>query len=200
MNPITAVLTANIPWQTILMTQLQQGEPGNILVTLLLIVLAIILLVVFWQWWQRIEGEDLSRDKRILNIHEANAAAPITETRQMATAVHVEPEQHTAVVTSPEPTAVPEPATPVEPDDLTKIEGIGPKISELLHNAGILTFAQLAAADTAQVDQILADAGPRFQLADSITWAQQANLAAAGAWEELATLQDNLKGGRQVSQ
>ena len=34
--------------------------------------------------------------------------------------------------------------TPVEPDELRKIEGIGPKIAEILNEHGILTFEQLA--------------------------------------------------------
>jgi predicted flap endonuclease-1-like 5' DNA nuclease len=34
-----------------------------------------------------------------------------------------------------------------EPNDLTSIEGIGPKINEVLQNAGITTFAQLASAE-----------------------------------------------------
>lgn len=32
-------------------------------------------------------------------------------------------------------------------DDFTKIEGIGPKISGLLHDAGMATYADLAKAD-----------------------------------------------------
>ena len=89
-------------------------------------------------------------------------------------------------------------AAPPKPDDLTKVEGIGPKISGLLRAAGISTFAQLAAADVSKIEQILADAGPRFKLADPTTWPNQAKLAAAGKWEELEALQDQLKGGRSA--
>lgn len=84
----------------------------------------------------------------------------------------------------------------VKQDDLKIIEGIGPKIEELFHNAGITTWAALAAADPAQLKEILNDAGSRFQMHDPSTWPQQAALANAGAWDELQTLQDNLKGGR----
>ena len=84
----------------------------------------------------------------------------------------------------------------IEPDDLKKIEGIGPKISMLLAENGILTFAQLAEQTPEQLQEILDDADIR--IADPATWADQASLAAAGAWEELATLQDGLKGGRRV--
>jgi len=89
-------------------------------------------------------------------------------------------------------------ATPVQPDDLSKIEGIGPKISELLQAADIKTFAQLAKAEAGRLSQILEEAGPQFKLADPSTWPKQAALAAAGKWEELETLQDQLKGGRET--
>ena len=102
-----------------------------------------------------------------------------------------------AEVEAPEPEGTPEPE-PVEPDDLKRIEGIGPKISGVLQSAGIATFAQLAAADVEQLKQILEDADPNLlRLADPTSWPQQAGLAAAGEWDNLASLQDALHGGRQ---
>jgi len=85
------------------------------------------------------------------------------------------------------------------PDDLQKIEGIGPKIEGILHEAGILTFAQLALAEVAHLQKLLVAAGPRYRLADPGTWPQQAALANAGEWQELDDLQEILKGGRQHS-
>jgi predicted flap endonuclease-1-like 5' DNA nuclease len=85
----------------------------------------------------------------------------------------------------------------VEPDDLTKIEGIGPKISGLLQAAGILTFSQLASADVGKLGEILSAEG-LDKLANPGTWPEQAGLAAAGKWDELNVLQDELKGGRRV--
>ena len=82
------------------------------------------------------------------------------------------------------------------PDDLTMIEGIGPKISALLRAAGITTFAKLAATETSQIQQILTAGSIR--LADPGTWAEQARLAAGGDLEGLQALQDRLKGGRKV--
>jgi predicted flap endonuclease-1-like 5' DNA nuclease len=84
----------------------------------------------------------------------------------------------------------------VEPDDLRKIEGIGPKIARILNAQGITTFAQLAATDAHRLKQIMAAAGPRFQLADPTNWPAQAQLAAEGDWEGLKKLQDELVGGR----
>ena len=79
---------------------------------------------------------------------------------------------------------------------MTKIEGVGPKIAELLQTAGYATYAQLAQAEVSKLQKVLEEAGPRYRLADPSTWAQQAGLAAAGQWDELTILQDNLKGGR----
>ncbi|MGB7340917.1 MAG: ATP synthase F1 subunit gamma [Phototrophicaceae bacterium] len=83
------------------------------------------------------------------------------------------------------------------PDDLTKVEGIGPKMSRALIDAGISTFAQLANASEDQLTQAVQDAGMR--LAPSLgTWAEQASYAAKGDWDGLDKLQDQLQGGRRV--
>ena len=80
-------------------------------------------------------------------------------------------------------------------DDLTVIEGIGPKINDLFKNAGVKTFAQVAAASVPQMRKILDDAGPRYRIANPGTWAQQAALAATNKWTELKKLQDELSAG-----
>jgi predicted flap endonuclease-1-like 5' DNA nuclease len=85
---------------------------------------------------------------------------------------------------------------PLVPDDLTLLEGIGPKINKLLHEAGIVTFAHLAATDVSELKAILDPA--RLQFIDPSTWAEQAKLAAAGKFDELKVLTDSLKGGRRV--
>ncbi|MCB0551912.1 MAG: hypothetical protein KDD02_00060 [Phaeodactylibacter sp.] len=85
---------------------------------------------------------------------------------------------------------------PASKDDLKKVEGIGPKIEELLNAAGIYTFQQLAETAVEKVKAILDEAGPRYRLADPGSWAKQAALAASGKWDELQELQDQLKGGK----
>lgn len=82
-------------------------------------------------------------------------------------------------------------------DDLKRIEGIGPKIEKLFHDAGITTYAGLAKASKATLTGILSSAGPRFSMHDPGTWKQQAKLADKGEWEKLAKLQDELKGGKK---
>ena len=84
-------------------------------------------------------------------------------------------------------------------DDLKKIEGIGPKISEILNQNGISTFAELAAMTPDAIKEILTEAGPQFNRADPGTWPDQAALAAKGDWEALQKWQDELDGGRKKS-
>lgn len=86
-------------------------------------------------------------------------------------------------------------AAPVR-DDLTLLEGIGPKIASVLNAAGIVTFRQLATADVARLREILLAAGLR--LADPTTWGEQAQLIADGDEQGFADLTNQLKGGRRV--
>ena len=81
-----------------------------------------------------------------------------------------------------------------EPDDLKKIEGIGPKIASTLADEGITTFAQLAALNADQIKEMLQG---KVRISHPDTWPEQAALAAAGKWDELEKLQDELQGGRR---
>ena len=81
-------------------------------------------------------------------------------------------------------------------DDLKKIEGIGPKIEQLLHKGGIKTFKQLADAKITRLRKILEDAGSRYRMHDPGSWPKQSNLAAKGEWKKLDKLQDKLQGGK----
>lgn len=83
-----------------------------------------------------------------------------------------------------------------EGDDLKLIEGIGPKIADLLINEGIVSFADLAATPAEKVKEILDAAGSKFAMHDPTTWAEQAELARDGKWDELKELQDKLNAGR----
>lgn len=82
-------------------------------------------------------------------------------------------------------------------DDFTIVEGIGPKINELIHHAGIHTYFELARTDTAVIQKILDDGGPRFQLAKPESWSAQSDMAAMNRWEELKKWQDELDGGKE---
>ena len=77
------------------------------------------------------------------------------------------------------------------------VEGIGPKIAELLRARGLGSFAALAAASPGTLREILDDHGPAYRIADPSTWPEQARLAADGRWDELRSLQDSLNAGRR---
>jgi len=81
-------------------------------------------------------------------------------------------------------------------DDLTIIEGIGPKIDELFHANGVNSFAKLARLGVPDMLEILDRGGPHFQLANPGSWAAQAALASENRWLELKRLQDELIAGR----
>lgn len=83
----------------------------------------------------------------------------------------------------------------VEADDLTKIEGIGPKAAEALVAAGMSTYADLAKEDADGIKETLTEASSRMAHLDPTSWPKQAKMAADGKWDELKEWQDNAKGG-----
>ncbi|MBS1758055.1 MAG: 50S ribosomal protein L17 [Bacteroidetes bacterium] len=83
-------------------------------------------------------------------------------------------------------------------DDLKIVEGIGPKIAEVLNAAGIVSFADLAKSTPEKIKEILEASGGHFNAADPATWPEQAQLAADGKMDELKVLQDKLNGGREA--
>ena len=85
-------------------------------------------------------------------------------------------------------------AKPDAADDLKKIEGIGPKIAEVLAEAGVTTFKQLAEMDRDAIKVIL-ESVSTLKSKEPKTWPQQAQLATDGKWDELKVLQDELMGG-----
>jgi len=71
-----------------------------------------------------------------------------------------------------------------KPDDLVRIDGIGPKIAAALIAAGIDSFQKLANTSEEQTLEILRAAKVRV-VSNYTTWAQQAAYAARGDWEGL---------------
>jgi predicted flap endonuclease-1-like 5' DNA nuclease len=67
-------------------------------------------------------------------------------------------------------------------DDLTRIDGIGPKSATALRSAGIDSFQKLANTPEAQLVDILRAANVRL-VGSTSSWAQQAAYAAQGDWE-----------------
>lgn len=85
----------------------------------------------------------------------------------------------------------------VKENDLKIIEGIGPKIEELYHNAGINTWLALSQTSIEKSQSILDAAGEGFTIHNPGTWARQAELAYQAKWQELKDWQDVLDGGKE---
>lgn len=87
-------------------------------------------------------------------------------------------------------------AAAAKPDNLTKVEGIGPKMAQALIAAGIDSFAKLAAVDEATLHAAIEAAGMKF--APSLpTWPLQAKYLAEGDIEGLKQYQQQLVSGRE---
>ena len=82
-------------------------------------------------------------------------------------------------------------------DDLTKVEGIGPKIKGILNDESIWSFKQLSETAVSRLEKILENAGPRYRMHSPKSWPKQAKMAYEGQWEELKKWQDDHKGGRE---
>jgi predicted flap endonuclease-1-like 5' DNA nuclease len=182
---------------------------------------------LLWRWarfrvteqqWKASEDEKGAQRLRIAELEKQNEALRAARARDLdaaATATAATAVATPAVAPLIAETAVPTeaPAAPapvpdlaagasvlgkkVVLDDLKIVEGIGPKIEELLHGAGITTWAQLASTPRDAIKTVLDAAGERFQIHEPATWPQQAGLANAGAWQDLKDLQDRLDAGRE---
>ena len=163
---------------------LQAGQGDGLPWWVWVLIIVVLVALVIWWWLRRRAGREAiptARAKAVASAHVGQAPARVTE----APARVAEPRA---------PVAAPESPTP---DNLRRVEGIGPQISSVFQAAGIQTFAQLAATDVSRLREILAEAG-LGRLADPTTWPEQARVAAAGEWDALEALQAELKGGRRV--
>ena len=168
----------------------ESGNPWWIWIIIFLALVAFVALVIWW--WMRSFAEEEEEE----SVPSPRVAPPAVEPPEIDPAAAAGLEVATGDDEAPSLEAG---APAPEADDLTRIEGIGPKISGVLNAAGITTFAQLAAAEPTRLLQVLEEADPRLlRLADPQTWPEQAELAAAGNWDALQALQDEMKGGRRA--
>ena len=80
-----------------------------------------------------------------------------------------------------------------ESDDLTKVEGIGPKTAEALVAGWVATFAELSKKTPDEVKELISEV-KGSHVTD--TWPKQAEMAAEGKWDELKKWQDEMDGGK----
>ena len=77
-------------------------------------------------------------------------------------------------------------ATAAPPDDLTQLTGIGPRISSILSDGGVTTYAELEHTDPSDLRKIIAQSGA-LPPSSLDTWPTQASYAARGDWQGLAS-------------
>lgn len=145
-------------------------------------------------WWQIVLFLALGAGMTFAATRAAgDEATPTPKTEPL---VAPAPAQAPLPATTPAPQpAAPAPKAPATPDDLTRIEGIGPKMSQALIAAGIDTYAKLATQSLDDIRAAIDAAGMRFA-PSAESWAEQAALAAAANWDALDALQATLEGGR----
>jgi predicted flap endonuclease-1-like 5' DNA nuclease len=165
-------------------------------------VLIIFIVVVLIVWWAL--SRNAKKYKPDFEVHPHEEGHAVEEESVLAVeAGHLVEEEQALVPVETEPVAAPvklvetAPTEPLKPDDLTALEGIGPKVNQLLQEAGIRTFAQLAVTPVSELKAILAPAG--LQFIDPSSWGEQAKLAAEGKFDELKILTNTLRGGRKVN-
>jgi predicted flap endonuclease-1-like 5' DNA nuclease len=83
-------------------------------------------------------------------------------------------------------------------DDLEIIEGIGPKVAEILHENGIKTFSKLADMSSDEIYAVISKYGKVYENMSPKTWPRQAALARDGKFRELESYKDKLTGGHDV--
>lgn len=85
----------------------------------------------------------------------------------------------------------------IKQDDLTIVEGIGPKIQELFHNHGVNSWKEMGETSVSRCQDILNTGGERYSVHNPGTWPRQAAMAASGEWQKLKDWQDVLDHGKE---
>lgn len=152
------------------------------------------------------EAEDVVKEERKKQHVEVQKAIKDTQSKYEPTTLgdiaglaqlKEQLESNAAKEEAPAPAPKAKAPEPAVADDLKIVEGIGPKIEEIFHGAGILTFADLAGKNADELREILLSHGNQYKMFDPETWPAQAQLAADGKWDELNQLKDELQGGRK---
>ncbi len=140
---------------------------------------------------QSINGKGAVAKKKATPAKKAKAAD--SENDAKATKKAAAPKKEVAAKKPAAKKAAPKKASGA--DDLTKIEGVGPKAAEALVAAGLASFADVAKSTEAKIQKILDESEGRFGMMKPATWPKQAKLAADGKWDELKKWQDEMDGG-----
>jgi len=138
-----------------LFAQAQQNPSNRIGLWLwILIGLIVIAIGVIWTLWEEDELKKKQAQPALASEPGKQAAvAPITK----------------SLITEAKP-------TPRDQDDLTQVNGIGPKIARILNEHGIFTFEELAVSKFSFLEGLMVEQG--WQMADPTTWPAQAQALA----------------------
>jgi len=122
-------------------------------------------------------------------------ASPVKEAPKTEAKAEKQVEAAPAAEEKPKAEKVEKKAASEDPDNLTKIEGIGPKAAEALVAAGVDTFEKLSKSKAEKIKEILTEASSRMAHLDPASWPKQAKMAADGKWDALKDWQDKAKAG-----
>lgn len=81
-------------------------------------------------------------------------------------------------------------------DNLQVIEGVGPKMEEVLKENGLHSWSDLSNQTSESLRDILDKYGDKYRIIEPGTWPEQAALAKEGKWYELVDQQKKLNAGR----
>jgi predicted flap endonuclease-1-like 5' DNA nuclease len=169
-------------------------DNNNVPISLLLVGLALIVISVGawlimvrpWEKFDDLKTAYFTGQEEHAAEKEAPAAEAVVEAEQAAPVAAAVPVEAAPAVAEAAP-------APVAEDDLTLIEGIGPKSAEALKAAGIKTFAQVAKMSPADLEKAVKDRKVRL-VGTAEHWPRQAEIAATGDLTALEEFQNRLKG------
>ncbi len=153
--------------------------------------------------------EKLKAAQQSAKVIETPAPAPTptepTPTTPIVEQIKVEAKAEPIIEEKAVPVEVPAVEEPIAPvvdikkDDLTIIEGIGPKLAEIINNGGIVNYSQLADAKPSDITAILVAQGDGYKVHNPGTWPEQAALLRDGKMDEFKSLCEELDGGVRLS-
>ena len=119
---------------------------------------------MLYGWFFKIAFDRIYRENEMDDIRNENASLReyIRTLEDRLTPMSMETESMPRAKNSPVETSVPA-QTASQKDDLKMIKGIGPAIEKKLNNAGVHTFAALAALSRADLERILGNQINRLQ-------------------------------------
>ncbi|MDB5187535.1 MAG: hypothetical protein JWO50_55 [Candidatus Kaiserbacteria bacterium] len=154
------------------------------LIPWLMLLAALLLAFLAWRTYRSSFEDEVPVEQRMLAAAPSSAPMIVSPIKNAVPLVITRSPSNTPIATSVKSS-----------DDLIKIDGIGPAANKILREAGITSYAQLAAMSVDDIQAIFQKAWPHFNEPTITTWAEQAALARDGKWNEFAKLSRDLHKG-----